>query len=284
MGVWAHEFMHLFATPDLYDPNKFNGGLGHFDIMSNPEGAIPGFVPGSASPYTKIRIGWVQPTEILYDGRYTLRTFNLYPECFIIRQGYGLDEYLLIENRFLLNYDEQLPGTTGGLLIYHIDELQDAFQQFPGWPGSDSSWPYAHYAVALLQQDGNYDLEKGINSGDNGDYYTDDSRGLLPGYANFYPNTDSYQFGQITSTNISIIDISESGMEVSFTVTGLGPDPATVTGDSVGGGDNEDPTDEETPVEVSSSLDSFGVSRKLLRWLFALSLCRIAMDASWIGS
>jgi hypothetical protein len=233
MGVWAHEYFHLFTTPDLYDPGKFNGGLGYFDIMSNPEGAIPGFVPGSASPYTKIRIGWVEPIEIIYDGIYTLRSFNLHPDCFIIRKGFGLDEYLLIENRYLTGYDEQLPGVDGGLLIYHVDELQQSFQSLPGWPGFDSRWPYDHYAVALLQQDGNYDLEKGLNSGDSGDYYTSASRGLLPGTFNFFPNTDSYQFGQITSTNISIVDISAPGLEMTFRITGLGSaavdKPATTT-------------------------------------------------------
>jgi hypothetical protein len=228
MGTWAHEFLHLFSTPDLYDPGKYYGGLGVFDIMSNPEGGIPGFVPGSASPYTKWRIGWMEPMEIQYDGVYTLRSFNQFPDCFIIRKGFGLNEYLLIENRYLTGYDLALPGTAGGLLIYHVDEMQDSFQTKPGWPALDSNWPYDHYAVALLQQDGNYDLEKGINSGDNGDYYTDASRGLLPGHANFFPNTDSYQFGQLTSTNISILDISPPGPEMTFRVTGLGPKPTTL--------------------------------------------------------
>jgi hypothetical protein len=262
MGVWAHEFLHLFSTPDLYDPGKFNGGLGYFDIMSHPEGAIPGYVPGSASPFTKMRIGWIEPMEILYDGIYTVRSFHEYPDCFILRKGYGLDEYLLIENRYLTGYyDEQLPGNGGGLLIYHIDELQESFQSLPGWPstkgldimngvGGGSRWPYDHYAVALLQQDGNYDLERGWNSGDGGDYYTSASRGLLPGTFNYFPNTDSYQFGQITSTNISIVDISAPGLTMTFRVEGLGAAPATTVDDGSSGS-----APSKNPIERTEVLD-----------------------------
>ena len=225
MGVMTHELLHLFDTPDLYDPNKFVGGLGHFDIMSNPEGAVPGFVPGSASPYTKLGIGWMEATEITSDGVYTLQTSNLYPECFVIREGYGPGEYLLIENRYLLDFDEQLPGTGGGLLIYHIDEQVWQGQARPGWPDLPD-YPHSHYSVALLQADGNYDLEKGWNSGDAGDYFTDQTRGLLPGSFGFSPNSDSYQFGMITETGISITEITAPAVSVSFRVSGLGEAPS----------------------------------------------------------
>lgn len=208
-----------FGAPDLYDPNKLEGGLGHFDIMSNPFGAVSDRLPGSLSTYSKALIGWLEPKEIKSDGEYRLRASNLYPEAYIISDPFPPGEYLLIENRVLTSFDAQLPGR-GGLLIYHVDEEMGCGQECPGWPGL-FSWPYDHYKVALLQADGSYDLEKGINTGDGGDYFSH-PRELLPGTSGKYPNTDSYQYGELTSTGLSITEISEPGETMTFRVSGLG--------------------------------------------------------------
>lgn len=234
MGVMVHEWLHSLGAEDVYDTGVLNlespqyGGIASFDIMANPFGSVNGNLPGSLSPYSKILVQWLEPQEILYDGLYEIQMSNLYPEAYIIRKGYAPGEYLLIENRQTIDIDAQLPGN-GGLLIYHIDE-QVLTQDAPGWPGSPF-WPFDHYRVALLQADGNYDLEKGINNGDRMDYYSANSQQLLPGGQRNYPNTDSYQFGELTSTGISIVDISKSAELMTFRVQGLGaapePEPET---------------------------------------------------------
>ena len=92
------------------------GGLGGFDIMSNPRG--PKFrqaYPGHISAWCKQTLGWMTPVEIVEDGTYTMRPSELHADYFVIRKHYPAGEYLLIENRQPIEFDELL--WTGGILI-----------------------------------------------------------------------------------------------------------------------------------------------------------------------
>ena len=230
-SVMTHEFIHTFATPDLYDialrssgtSNSF-GGIASYDIMSNPFGPNGDGVGGGMSSCIKDRTGWISPTTIEYDGTYTVRPLNDYGDVYKITKGYATDtEYLLIEYRANVGYDSALPGS--GLLIYHIDRNLPQ-QDRAGFP-SQSGWPQNgnHYVCALLQADGKYDLEQGFNNGDGGDYFVPGMT-LGPGPM-VHPNTDSYQNGNIVSTEITISDISfSSGLDsMTFRISGLGSDP-----------------------------------------------------------
>jgi hypothetical protein len=108
----------------------------------------------------------------------------------------------------------------GGLLIWHVDEKQIE-QRERGYPGQEN-WPRngKHYQVALLQADGRYDLERGVNDGDADDFFTNGKE--IGSTSSSFPNTNSYQEGRIRSTGISIHEISESSMIMHFRVTGLG--------------------------------------------------------------
>ena len=80
-------------------------------------------------------------------------------------------------------------------------------------------FPYTQ-RVAVLQADGNYNLERNQNRGDAGDYWNSGQE-LLPSTdvnTGPFPNTDSYQGGNLVKTQISITDISASGPVMSFTV------------------------------------------------------------------
>jgi hypothetical protein len=230
-GVMTHEFTHTFNTPDLYDialrssgTSNYLGGIASYDIMSNPFGPKMDGLGGGMSSCIKERTGWISPTTIEYDGTYTIRPLNDYGDVYKLTKGYGADtEYLLIEYRANIGYDSALPGS--GLLIYHIDRNLP-MQNRTGFPGQ-SGWPQNgnHYVCAILQADGKYDLEQGLNNGDSGDYYVPGMT-LGPG-PNVYPNTDSYQNGNIVSTGITITDITfSSGLDsMTFRVSGLGSDP-----------------------------------------------------------
>ena len=194
-------------------------------------------------------MGWIQPTEIVNDGTYTLRASEVFEDYYVISQPYEADgEYLLIENRQPLLFDERL-WAPGGVVIYHIDDNVDR-QDTRGFPGQQG-WPQNgnHYRVAVLQADGRYDLEKSVNDGDSDDFWNDPSQSLGPG-PNNHPNTDSYAFGNVAQTGITISAFTEVEPGVwSFDVSGLGsgnpspPTPETPT---------QPPATTPVPVEVET--------------------------------
>jgi len=103
-----------------------------------------------------------------------------------------------------------------GIVIYHIDEaVPDQSQR--GYPGHPN-WPAEHYRVAVLQKDGNNDIEKIVNIGDSNDFFKLGDE-LGPGPA--WPNTDSYQSGKFVKTGLTIKVKTEPGYIMQFEVTGL---------------------------------------------------------------
>jgi M6 family metalloprotease-like protein len=229
-GVPTHEWTHTLGTPDIYDiatrSSGLLGGVGTYDIMSNPHGPGGDGIAGGMSSYIKSLTEWIVPIEIQNDGTYTIRALNNYGDAYKISKGFPAGEYLLIENRNPEGYDSGLPGA--GLLIYHIDEnmAQQNRTGFPsqsGWPGNGN-----HYRCALLQADGKYDLEQEVNNGDAGDYWVQGMT-LGPGNGQTYPNTDSYQNGNVQATGITITDISAAGSTMTFGVSGLGEPPVSST-------------------------------------------------------
>lgn len=222
MGVMTHEWIHSLGDGpiDTYDTSTGKiGGLGSFDIMAHPGGYSGSLEsPGSMSPFSKQRAGWLTYTDITEDGVYTIRPSNTHAEVYSITSKFPDGQYLVFENRQKTSFDAQLFGDSGGLMIYYADENVSRYgtKGFPGqdgWPGNGN-----RYKFALLPRDRNYDLEKGVNNGDAGDLWTPGSV-LGPGTDGLYPNTDTYTDGP---TGITISDISDEGNGVmSFRVTGL---------------------------------------------------------------
>ena len=77
-----------------------------------------------------------------------------------------------------------------------------------------------HYQVAVLAPDGQYNLEKGDNNGDVGDFWKEGMM-LGPGDGRVFPNTDAYQFGSIRVTGVTIDNIKSIDTVMTFQVTGL---------------------------------------------------------------
>ena len=249
--------IHPFGMPDLYDiEGKYGtgniGGIDRFGVMANQGGNAGGDLswPGSISAWTRFKLGWINPTVIDTAGNYELRAVEEYPEMFKITKGFENKEYLLIENRQPIDgsFDEKFMDP-GGVVIYHIDEnIWDVFESngnFPRGGPFQNDWPGngKHYPVAVLQADGLYEIEQGINGGKSDDLWNKPSQVLGPGNgekvvsnAN-YPNTDSYAFGVIKPTGITIKNFqSKGGSAISFQVCGFSggdctdittPDPDT---------------------------------------------------------
>ena len=73
--------------------------------------------------------------------------------------------------------------------------------------------------VVVGQADGNYDIEKGVNAGDESDFWR---KGDFLGPGGSFPNTDSIQDGVRRETGLSIEILTNPGFIMSFRVSGIG--------------------------------------------------------------
>ena len=212
IGVICHETGHFFGLPDLYDSDSSSRGIGSWCLMANSWGFDGTQLrPPHPSAWCKEQLGWITPT-IITSGTQSAARVETTPSAFKITQGFPSGEYLLVENRQPYGFENNLPQ--GGLAIWHVDGNKSNNTD-EGYPGQ-SGWPTngRHLKIALLQADGNYDLERKNNSGDAGDLYH--SGGVSAITPSTVPNTDSYQGGTIISTGHSITDISSSGNTMTF--------------------------------------------------------------------
>lgn len=225
IGVISHETGHFFGLPDLYDTDSGAGdGIGSWGMMANSWGFDGSQrCPPHFSPWSKVDLGWSTPTVITQPGQYVINQAESNAEIYRLNSGFSSGEYLLIENRQNAGFDCSIPQ--GGIAIWHIDDTTGF--QTQGYPGQ-SGWPGNgnHYRVALLQADGNYNLEKGNNRGDSTDmHHAAGVDAIGPGPGN-HPNTDTYKDGIITQTGITISDISASSASMTFCLNGCTGVPA----------------------------------------------------------
>jgi len=203
IGVCAHELGHLlFGFPDLYDTDNTSEGIGNWCLMAGGSWNGGGDVPAHPSAWCKVNQGWVTVTNQSTTGTLSIPDVKTTPNVYRLwKDGNGGSEHFLIENRQRTGFDAQLPGD--GLLIWHIDENQSG--------NTDEN----HYKVALMQADGNRDLERKRNRGDAGDPYPGTS-GNTCFTTNSNPNSKSYTS---QDTCVSISNISPSGSTMTARVT-----------------------------------------------------------------
>ncbi len=132
----------------------------------------------------------------------------------------SVSEYFLVENRQPIGYEKNIPQ--GGLAVWHMDEnvrflhnLSVPPNNLEGYPGhigatNGREWPYdnEHYTAALLQADGLFDLEQGVNRGDAGDLYHGEGVNAINQMTT--PSTVMYQWGVPAPSYFSISAISSS--------------------------------------------------------------------------
>lgn len=215
IGAIAHETGHFLGLPDLYDTDGSGYGVGNYDLMANMWGwRNDQYYPPLMSCWTKMQLGWIEPTAVDVSGTYELPAAASSPSCLKISEGFPSGEYLLIENRYAMSYDNFMPNG-GGLAVWHIDEAAGLNNE--GHPGQDN-WPEnnKHYKVSLVQADGLFHLEQKENRGDDGDSFRNGDE-FFPFES--HPNSMSYQGGNVSTTNIHIFDISEPGEVMSFVVS-----------------------------------------------------------------
>jgi immune inhibitor A len=163
IGVFAHEFGHIFGIPDLYDTDGTSSGLGNWCLM-----AAGSWGGNNSSPQTPVHpcawvkkeLGWVSPVNIT-SFQQALTVTNVEENPVIYRIWYNgsiTPEYFLIENRQRIGFDTNIYNT--GFLIFHIDETRN------------NNTNENRYLVDLEQADGNRNLNNGSGRGDAGDPFT----------------------------------------------------------------------------------------------------------------
>jgi M6 family metalloprotease-like protein len=209
-GVFAHEILHNFGLPDVYDTysdgNNVGTGLGCFSLMSSSWGCDDSQNPPMLDPFLRMKLGWVDPISIDTSGTYDIADSQTSGQIYKISKNYFDGEYLLIENRIAGGIESNLIGS--GILVYHIDEAtssldtQSAPSTSPGCVNSTvcQTWPWNHYKIALLQADGLYELETTNTYGNQGDFYLN---GMTLGPTTL-PNTNTYQNGIVRDTKLTI--------------------------------------------------------------------------------
>jgi M6 family metalloprotease-like protein len=199
IGVFAHEFGHIFGLPDLYDTDNSSEGLGQWCLMASGswggDGAHANY-PSDMSAWCKEQLGWITPVVVTsYLKGQTIRDEEDYPEVYKLwTSGSPGSQYFLIENRQKVKSDIYLLNS--GLLIFHVDNSQS---------GNTNE---NHYQVDLEQADGLRDLNRNVNRGDAGDPFpgsTDNH--TFDGYSN--PNSMDYLGHQ---TYVSVANISNSAV------------------------------------------------------------------------
>ncbi|MCC6348614.1 MAG: M6 family metalloprotease domain-containing protein [Candidatus Eisenbacteria bacterium] len=219
LGVIAHETGHFFGLPDLYDSDYTSWGIGNYCLMANSWGWDQSqLYPPLPSAWCRIQLGWVVPGGLNTAGTFALQPVEHSPSILRVDLQMPGNEYLLIENRQPEGYDQQIPPGGAGLAIWHIDENVGSNDN-EGYPGQ-SGWPTNgnHFHVALLQADGDYDLEKKVNKGDAGDLWHDVA-GIALDQATV-PSTNSYSGSFEPSGNelavVSKINPADSSMTVHY--------------------------------------------------------------------
>jgi len=218
IGTFCHENGHLLCRfPDMYDYGDVNrdgdgvksAGIGCYCLMGSGNHLNFGRTPSPVCAYLRDLAGWCD-TEI---------PLNQLPVAEAVHGAYGSvlkyktgtpNEYFLVENRSKIGLDQHLPAS--GLAVYHCDilgsnEFQDGIGQ-------------RHYQCALLQADGQTDLERNVNQGDGTDLFA-----AVNGVAVSATSTPSSRLWSGADSGLVIANIGVPENKMAFTLGNAAPVP-----------------------------------------------------------
>ena len=194
IGALVHELSNFLGLDaDLGDRSTMVGyGLGIWDITFDAwgfDGSQRCVAP--LNPYSKLSLGWLSARDISAADSGSTMTLNS-SQSVVLRsqEGFPNGEFLLMEYR---NGGPCSP--INGLAVWHVDEQTSSF-----------ATPSNHYRVALVQADGNSDLEQGRNGGDAGDLFSSNSHLSTP-------ITDAYS-GTPTRLTIDNIVLNDNSLSM----------------------------------------------------------------------
>lgn len=208
VGVFAHEFGHALGLPDFYDTTYTSEGVGNFSLMAGgswtsypDENAYSGNSPIHFDPFSKAFLGWVNPIEVTpEDGKQTITLPAIdkaTADNGIVKMevpGSNGTEYFLFENVQQSGFNKgisNLGEDSRGLVAWHVDEnIINLYQtagfrpnnvanfmnkrfQFNESATANDGTVVTNYGLSVVQADGQYDLEKYVNRGDQNDFFNE---------------------------------------------------------------------------------------------------------------
>jgi hypothetical protein len=253
IGTFCHENGHLLCRfPDMYDYGAVNregdgvksAGIGSYCLMGSGNHLNFGRTPSPVCAYLRDLVGWCD-REIVLNGAAQVEAVNGDYNTVLRYNSGAPNEYFIVENRSKLGLDQHLPSR--GLAIYHCDILgSNEFQQGTG---------QRHYQCALLQADGNTDLEHNINQGDGADLF-----GNLNGVALSNATTPSTRLWDGSDSGLVLSDIAVPDSRVNFRVGAVAPAPSIRAENTSGV-----PIPDDNPAGINSKIQlaEAGVIRQL---------------------
>ncbi len=220
MGIFAHEFLHMMGLPDVYSGNIDDESyIGRYSVMDKGcwnglENEWDASSPSHPSAYEKSILGWIKIPTISNENIYAIEsldkneTKNAYRICI----DESTKEYIVLEYREQVSYDQSLPGR-GGL----------AYKVFEG----DINGQNIEYAIRsnklnegdikryfLLEANGANSIK--YNYGDELDFFLDANGNteIVP-FASKRPNTCASEQNYLINNGIEIknIDINDGVMQ-----------------------------------------------------------------------
>jgi M6 family metalloprotease-like protein len=226
--------------------------------------------PGLMGAYSRLVLGWVDIIDITYSQEIKVTASCDSDKIYrikhrMVKDDSSGDEYLLIENRYACGHDVKLLHNhldRQGIAIWYVDDTKllgqnagrDVIRYNTNKPPDDEAWPAIHSRLSLLQGDGEFELEKNKNRGNEYDMFRKDASstgayraykitndGVLmnDGTTKLYPNTNSIAHGYERPTGITIEVLTEPMYDMAIMITLVDEDGNTVTESNTSTGDNQ---------------------------------------------
>jgi hypothetical protein len=213
IGVYVHEWGHIFGLPDLYDIDQSSAGIGRWGLMAygSWNGRL-GNTPAGLSAYSRAKLGATAVQHIVSAQWVTFAPGDIW-RASVGSSGPDSPYYYLFEYRQRVGYDAYIPGE--GLLIWRVneDEYSNTREWTPDVGGSRS------YRCALIQADSLWHLERRRNQGDPADAYPTQTVTAFTPETN--PSTDWYT-GAKTNLRVTDVVTTDSGITALIRVCDCG--------------------------------------------------------------
>jgi len=217
IGIMVHEMGHDLGLPDLYDVDGGSEGIGKWGLMGSGSWCAaegwPGSSPSHLCAWSKELLGFLTPVTVTNVTSLALPDVATHPTVYRVNT-IDPNQYFLIENRQPVGYDRGLPMSSGGILIWHIDNSVGSL--FVNNVNADESRKRVDLEEAEEGAAGVSELDDELNRGDQQDLYYRGNNTLFDDAT----SPEAFLYSYVYS-GVQISNISASGnpmtMDISYT-------------------------------------------------------------------